>query len=152
MSLNKSEEEGLSSNNRNLLTIISLVILLLWGPVAPYGLVVRIIYLAVLPTSVWFILGYLGGKWKADESANNRLARGVAGIIAGALFIGAYLAFTAHYHTQCTQSVQTRDGSECVGDYVTVPGRDLTGTFIFTALGIIAAWYSISNHDDTSDK
>src|SRR5258708_9820399 len=106
---------GLSTNNRELLVIIVFLCLLLWGPIEPYGILVRCVYLVVLPTALWFILGYFGDKWRGDEHANNRLSRGVGGIIAGVFFVGAFLSFTANYHTVCTQSVQTSDGSECVG-------------------------------------
>lgn len=148
METGQNKEIGLSSNNRNLIVAIFFVVLLLWGPITPYGLIVRIAYLVVLPIILWFILGYVGNQWKADKSTNNRLTRGIAGIIAGVMFVGAYLSFTAHYHTECTQSVQTRDGSECVGDYVTAPGRDISGAIISVALGAVATWYAISKHND----
>lgn len=139
---------GLNSNNRNLLVGLLFVVLLIWAPVEPYGMVVRVAYLIALPALLWLGLRYFGSKWDGDEMANNRLARGIAGIIAGAFFVGAYLSFTAPYHTECTQSVRTNDGSECVGDYVTVKGRDLSGAFISLGLGALATWYAISKHDD----
>jgi hypothetical protein len=79
------------------------------------------------------------------SSSNDRLARGIAGIIAGALFVGAFLSFTAPYHTECTLSMRTWDGSECVGEYVRVKGPDISSTFIFVGLGALAAWYAISS-------
>jgi len=142
------KQTGLSSNNKNLLVVIFFVVLLLWGPINPYGIVIRIAYLAILPTLLWFSLGYFGSKWKADEMANNRLARGVAGIIAGALFVGAYLSFTAPYHNECTQSIRISDGSECVGDYISVPGSNRVGTVMLVAFGAAATWLAISKHDD----
>ncbi|OGE31538.1 hypothetical protein A3C59_05335 [Candidatus Daviesbacteria bacterium RIFCSPHIGHO2_02_FULL_36_13] len=148
MEYRQDKETGLSSNNRSLLVALFTIVLLIWGPIDPYGMVVRIIYLVALPTVLWFSLGYFGKNWKADNQSNNRLARGIAGIIAGALFVGAYLSFAASYHTECTQSVRTRDGSECVGDYVSVPGRDISGTFIYVTLGAVATWYAISKHND----
>jgi len=140
---------SLSSNNRNFLVMLLFIILLIWGPIEPYGMVVRIGYLIALPTLLWFILGYIGSKWDGDDQSNNRLARGIAGIIAGGLFVGAYLSFTAPYHAECTQSVQTWDGSECVGEYVSVKGRDLSGTFILVGLGAMATWYAISKHESS---
>ena len=140
--------KGLSSNNRNLLAGLLFVVLLIWAPVEPYGMVIRIAYLMALPALLWLGLRYFGSKWDGDEAANNRLARGIAGIIAGAFFVGAYLSFTAPYHTECTQSVQTRDGTECVGDYVTSKGRDMNGMFILVVFGALATWYAVSKHDD----
>lgn len=139
---------GLNSNNRNLLVGLLFVVLLICGPIEPYGMVVRITYLIALPTLLWFGLGYFGSKWEGDELANDRLARGIAGIIAGTLLVGAYLSFTSPYHTECTKTVQTRDGTECVGDYVTVKGRDLRGTFVLVGLGALATWYAISKDED----
>jgi hypothetical protein len=144
---NQDKETGLSSGNRNLIVILFAVVLLIWGPIAPYGMVVRIGYLVILPALLWLGLSFFGNKWKSDKLSNERLARGIAGIIAGALFVGAYLSFTAHYHTECTHSVQTRDGTECVGDYVTAKGRDMSGMFIQVVLGVLATWYAISKHN-----
>src|SRR5437016_2975041 len=101
METSQNKKIGLSSENRKLLVISFFIVLLLWGPIEPYGIVFRTIYLVILPTILWFCLGYFGGKWQADKVANDRLSRGVAGIIAGVFFVGAYLSFTATYHTEC---------------------------------------------------
>src|SRR3989344_3124142 len=115
MKADQNKENGLSFSNRRLLVVLFFAVLLLWGSVDPFGIYVRTFYLATLPTLFWFILSYFGRKWKTDTLANDRLTRGIVGIVAGALFVGAYLSFTAMHHVECTQSVRTIDGSECVG-------------------------------------
>jgi hypothetical protein len=145
------QQSGLSSGNRNLLVGILAILLLLWGPINPYGIVFRIAYLIILPILLWFILKYFGDRWKAGKSTNDRLTRGILGIVAGVFFVGAYLSFTAPYHSQCTQEARTSDGGyECVGDYVSVSGPDKVSGLMSVAFGIIAAWYSISKRDENS--
>lgn len=139
---------GLSEGNRQLIVVVFFLFLLIWGPIEPYGMVVRTAYLVLLPILLWYGLKYFGGRWKGDQEANTRLTRAIAGIIAGVFFVGAYLAFTATYHTECTKSIQTRDGSECVGDYVAVQGNDLYQTFMFGAFGLVASWYAVAKHKD----
>lgn len=139
---------GLSSENRKLLVALLFAILLIWGPIEPYGMIVRTAYLVVLPPLLWFGLGYFTKDLDIDKSTNDRLTRAIAGILAGAFFVGAYLSFTAPYHTACTQEVQTRDGTECVGDYVGVKGGDRAGAFMLILFGGIASWYAVAKHDE----
>jgi hypothetical protein len=144
----RDKKLGLSSSNRNLIVTIFFIVLLLWGPINPYGLIIRIAYLIILPILLWFCLGYFGNKWEADEAINDRLNRAIVAMIAGALFVGAYLSFTSNYHTECTQSTRTTDGTECVGDYRTVKGPDKAGVLIFVAFASIATWYAVSKRND----
>lgn len=148
--MNNNQPLGLSSGNKKVLVVLLFVVLLIFGPIEPYGLVVRTAYLIVLPILLWFSLGYFGRKWEIDDQTNDRLFRAILGIIAGAMFVGAYLSLTSKYHSECTQSVQTRDGTECVGDYISVPGADKSGAFILIILGATAAYYAISKHKEES--
>ena len=145
-----NEKPGLSRSNRGLITTIVFIILLLWGPIEPYGQVVRTIYLVAIPVLLWLVLGYFGSKWKAGELENDRLSRGIAGIIAGVFFVGAYLTATAAYHSECTKEVRTTDGGECVGDYVPVKGPDKFDVLVLVGLGIASAWYAITEHKQES--
>lgn len=56
---------GLSEKNRNYIVTIVFVALLVFGPVQPYGLVIRSLYLAAVPTALWLALRY-GGKRLVD--------------------------------------------------------------------------------------
>lgn len=139
----KEENEagvGLSGENKNLILITFVILLLIWGPIEPYGLVVRIGYLLALPAILLFVLNRLGRKWNAGVEENDRLNRAITGAIAGSLFVGAYLSFTSTHRMECTQEVRTREGMECVGEYVAVKGRDISGAYIFTVLGGVVFW------------
>lgn len=142
--------KGINSTNRNLLVIILAAILLLFGPIEPYGMVVRTAYTIILPTLLWLYLKYFGHTWEADESDNDRLNRAIVAMIAGALFVGAYLNFTATYHSECTQYARSGDGGhECVGDYATASGPNKVGGVMSVGFGIAAAWYAISKKSDS---
>ena len=43
---------------------------------------------------------------------------------------------TRSEHLECTESVRTFDGQECVGDYVSVPGPDMFGALLWLAFGV----------------
>ncbi|MFA6304819.1 MAG: hypothetical protein WCV73_02835 [Patescibacteria group bacterium] len=141
-------EKGLNFNNRRLIVIIFVFILLFWGPIEPFGLVIRIAYVILLPILLWYFLKHFGQNWDGGKLANDRLTRGIIGIIAGVLFVGAYFYATSKYHTECTQEIQTRDGIECVGDYVPVKGPDHVNAIFLVALGITATWYSIFRRNE----
>lgn len=141
----KSEkpEVGLSDENRYLLVGLVFIALLLWGPVN-LGFAVRLTYLILGPLFFWLILKYAGKHWNAGALGNDRLNRAIVSAIAVGFFVFAYQSYAAKYHSECTQRVQTRDGSECVGDYETVPGRDMEGVVLWSLLGVSAGWYAIS--------
>jgi hypothetical protein len=63
-------------------------------------------------------------SWQTNET-RDRIGRGVAGIIAGALAVLSITAFQSDTRLVCTQVERTIDGDECVGDTLRVPGRDI---------------------------
>jgi hypothetical protein len=139
---------GLSSRNREYIVLLVFVALLLFGPVEPYGLVIRLAYLAVIPSILWFGLWYWGGRLDIDALTNERINRAITGSIAGVLLVGAYLTYTAGHHQECTQYARTSDGRECVGDYVTVAGGDPGMALMLLLFAGIAFWIAISRESD----
>ena len=111
-----------------------------WGI---FDWLIDLVFLAVLFVVVHFGLKYFWRVWKPDGSAEDRLSRAVAGAIAGALFLGAVLATQDKAHQECTQTVRTNDGTECVGDYVTVPGPDIVMACIEAFCGAMAMAISL---------
>ena len=144
MSRSQNEETGLSQSNRTFIVSVFTIALLLLGTVEPYGMVIRIAYLILLPVALWYGLRYFGSRWRMGELENDRLNRAIAGIIAGVLFVQAFSYWTASHHMECTQEVQTRDGIECVGDYVTAKGPDRSKAFTVAFFGGLAVWYAIT--------
>lgn len=146
----KGRNIGLSETNINLIVGLFFFGLLLGGPIDPPNLLIRLAYLIILPVALWLVLRNLGKSWNADEAKNDRLNRTIVGILAGLLFINAYVSFTSSSHTECTQYVRSTEGGggrECVGDYVKVEGRDISGALIYAGLGIAAVWYSAFRED-----
>jgi len=139
---------GFSSRNRNYVVLLVFVALLLFGPVEPYGLVIRLAYLAAIPTIIWFVLWYWGDEWDIDPLTNDRINRAITGSLTGVLLVGAYLTYTASTHSECTRSVLTRDGSECVGDYVTVGGGDKGMALMMVVFAGFAFWAAVSRDSD----
>jgi hypothetical protein len=132
--------KGLSSQNINLLAILTFMLLLLLDS---YGIFFKGIYLIAIPVGVWLILTYVGNRLNITSENSNLIDRAIVGSIAIIFFIMAYQTFTIPYHFTCTHRVRVWDGYECVGDYVTVAGRDIFMVLLFTVIGIIATWYSI---------
>lgn len=151
---NKSDnnEIGLSDNNVSLIVVLVFVLLLLFGPIEPYGLVVRTVCLFFIPLALWALLYFLGGMIPIDNKANEYINRGIYFLITGLLLLGAYFSFTADSHMVCDYVIQTRDGQECVGDYKSVDGSDIGSTFIQIVLAGIAFWMAISKREDGEDN
>src|SRR5690349_9565350 len=115
---------GLSRGNIGLIVGVAAVVLLIFGPVKPFGLIIRLAYLILIPALLFLGLCALGSYLRMDTSSNDRLRRAIFGAIAGALFVGAYLSATASYHTECDPGSPGNTTSECGGDYITVKGPD----------------------------
>lgn len=145
------EEEvqvGLNDTNRGMLTSMAFFIALLFGPVNPPELAVRIGYLIAIPVVVWFSLKFLGARWQLGEEDNKRVNCLLWGVLSGALLVGAYLQYSRGYYFECTQRILTRDGQECVGDYVPVEGADMVGTLMFLLAAAGAFWFGFVRQRD----
>ena len=136
------QPDAASSGNgiRGFLTGLLALILLLtvWEPPsvgAVPGWVLRI-GLILGPTGMaWLILRYVWAEWKPDKAANDRVSRGVAGAVGGALFVLSGRAALAKSHV--------------VGeDFVSVPGPDLFMVFMLALFGVVALWVSIKKPDE----
>lgn len=148
MNSNQESVNGLSDENRKFIVILVIGILLIFGPVEPYGLAIRFAYLIIIPTLTWLALKYWGSKWEIDKQSNDQLNRVIAGGIAGALLVGAYLSYTASYHTECDQYAGRGDNRECVGDYITVKGPATSKALMEVAFAGIAIWYAVSKRPE----
>ena len=139
----EGDEKGLSDENRKFIVVLVAGILLFFGPVEQSGLL-WYGYLIIIPTLTWLALKHWGSKWEMDRRSNDQLSRVIAGGIAGALLVGAYLSYTASYHTECDQYAGRGDNRECVGDYITVKGPATSKALMEVAFAGIAVWYAVS--------
>lgn len=132
---------GLNEKNRNYIVGIVFVALLIFGPVQPYGMVVRAVYLAGIPAVLWLALRYGGENLELRPDDNDRLNRSITAAIAGMLVVAAFQAATATHHGECTQTVRDgQDGHECVGDTITVKGPDYGMAFMWITMAGFAFW------------
>lgn len=130
---------GLSAKNRNYIVGIVFFALLILGPVQPYGMIIRVSYLAAIPSILWLVLRYVGDKLDMAPSDNDRLSRGITAAIAGMLLLTAYQSATASYHNDCSQTVRAGQGGyECVGDIVTLKGPDTGAAFMWFVFAGVA--------------
>jgi hypothetical protein len=109
----------------------------------PYPWWIRVLFVLLVPTAAWFALKWIWWEWQPDRATEDRLARTLAGGVAGALIVAAVLKAQATSHFECSQLIQTRDGQECVGDYVRVSGADRGGAFVCVILGSFAIWFGM---------
>lgn len=139
----ETSEFGLSYKNITTITTLIFVLLLLFGPIEPYGILIRTLYLIIIPILVYIFLKYFGQKIRINKTLDDYLNRAIIACIAGGLLVGAYFSITTKYHTECNQYVNTRDGRECVGDYIQVKGIDSRGALVQIVFAGIAIWLSI---------
>jgi len=138
---------GLSRTNRNYVVGLVFFLLLLFGPVQPYGLVVRFAYLAVIPAMLWLALYFGGRHLDIDAIMNDHITRAITAGLAGALVVAAFVAFTADYHFDCAQVVPDGSG-DCVGEQVMKSGADYVRGFMATMLAVVAFWIAIAPSRD----
>ncbi len=128
---------------------------MLLGPFPLLKLVPRgwpaIALLIIGPVAAWLLLIFVWKQWRPDFAAEDRFGRAVAGVTAGVLLVASGLATQEQTHEVCTQSVRTRDGTECVGDYVEEPGADYFQVLVLVSLAATAFWLSVSGAAKSSD-
>ena len=121
---------------------------LLFGPVNPPELAVRIGYLIAIPVGVWFSLKFLSAPWQLGVEDNKRVNCLLWGVLSGGLLVGANLTYSRGYYFKCTQTILTRDGQECVGDYVPVESADVVGTLMLLLAAGGAFWIGFARQRD----
>lgn len=141
-----NQENGLSNANRNYVVALAFFALLVFGPVEPYGLLIRMLYLVAVPVFIWFLLWLFGRYFSIDPVTNDYINRALTASIAGMLLAAAYVSFTSEYHLECTQYARDGDGSkECVGELITVPGPDKGNAFMLILLAGVAFWIAVAS-------
>ncbi len=125
--------------SRNVISVTLFIVLLIYGPIYGWtgGMVVRIAYLIVLPYGLWFLLDWIWGYFYIEDYIDNIIERITYSLIGLFLIIRVFIEITAKNHLVNTMWIQTRDGSEAVGDDILVPGPDYHASFAFFALGLI---------------
>ena len=134
---------GLSEKNKTFILVIIFALLIFLGPIEPYGMIIRISYLIIIPAIIWTIFWYYGDKWNIDITTNDKITSTLCGVLVGIFLINAYVSYTANYHTECTKIVQTRDGQECVGDYIRVKGSDKSGAILSLIFAGISFYFAV---------
>jgi len=136
-------EEEIDLGIPNFFTGLIAFVVMVGGPDGP---VWRFpIYLLALPPFVWLTLRWVWRSWRPIPTAEERVRRVIAGGIAVAAVVGAVFALTAKDHYVCTQEVRTADGTECVGDNVTVPGADRGGAFMCGLVAFLAGRFAMKS-------
>lgn len=138
-----NEKRGIDQKNRQLIAAIVFGLLLFFEPFAPSGGVIWILYIAGIPSAVYFVLSYFGKYWRIDQAANVRVRGALFGIVSGAFFMFSLQSFTADQHYVCDQKARNGDEIECIGEYVLVDGADLSAGLIKLLFGSAAFWLAI---------
>jgi hypothetical protein len=126
---------------RKFLVGVVAFVLLIWGPLG--ALWIRTVYLVAVPIATWFFLDRVWASWRPDAAAEDRLRRTIAGVVGGVMLVGAVLATQKADHFVCTQEVRGVDGTECVGDYIRVPGPDFGEAALLAAGAAFAIRFGI---------
>ena len=131
---------------RNLISGIVFVILLFWGPINhswPGEIFVRIGYLIIIPNVVWWLLKLLWNYWKPTDKEEDIADKIGAAIICLGLWTIAVIEAISKTHIGNTHWIQTREGSEAVGDDVVLSGPDWGFVFMLCLISVCFLWYGI---------
>lgn len=75
-------------HSRYYIVVAVVLALLMWGPLDhddPWGLVIRLGYLVLVPLFVWFVLMGVWKQWRPDAVAEDRLERTLHGMTSGVM-------------------------------------------------------------------
>jgi hypothetical protein len=92
--MKEDNKVGLSNSNRCFIVGIVFATLLIFGPIEPYGLFIRIAYLVAIPMLAWIVFGCLGKRWNLNNLSNDRLNRALLAFIAGTILIFSIMSPT----------------------------------------------------------
>ena len=149
INMNQNKEgAGLSGGNISYIVGIICAAIIIFGPVSD-NFIFRSATIILLPAIVWLGLRHYGKKWDMDRVSNDRLSRAISALLGGVFIVLAVLSLNQKYHQECTKEVKTRDGSECVGDFVRVRGSDKSGAFIDLIFAGLALWHAIAKRPET---
>jgi hypothetical protein len=133
-------------NFKSYLTGTIFWILLIWGPIdhsKPFGLGIRAGYLILVPLIIWLLLNWIWNHWQPNIKSEIILERILSGIICIALFVFAYFEAISNTHIENTQQIQTRDGIEDVGEYVTLQGANSGNVFLLIIIALLVLWFGV---------
>lgn len=126
-------------------TVAAIMMILVPRPDMEYGNGLHFAYTVGICAALWFGMGWFWKRWQPDPAAEDLVNRGLCAAT-GVLLLGlAYGASNADTHGVCTQGIQTRDGPECVGDYVPEDGPDKGQVLMLLVAAGIAFWIAVKN-------
>lgn len=149
--MKSQQDTQLSNANITFISWMVVGLLVLWGPVNPPDLLIRSTYLIAIPLTVWLLLKVFQKYRSVRRDVNGNLTSTLLGLLSGLFIALAYSDLTSEYHTVCDHYIRTRDGRECVGDYVTVAGPDRGSAFFWTLIGGAAFWFGVIRGTDRLD-
>jgi hypothetical protein len=131
---------------RKYFIVVIIISLLIWGPINNSWsgwLVIRLGYLILIPTIVWFLLGGIWNKWQLSTKLDNALVRILSSLNCVALLIMAFFETQRETHFENTKWVRTYDGMEAVGEDIMVKGPDWGNAFILIILVALIFWFGV---------
>lgn len=133
--MESEDTSGLSAGNRSFIVTLIFLSLVLFGPAEEN----RLFYMIGVPVAAWAILRFVGDRLDIDGGLNDRIRRALTAALAGIFMMGAFEAYNASEHLECTRSVADGyGGSECIGDEVPVSGPDRGKIFLLGILACVA--------------
>jgi hypothetical protein len=129
---------------RKYLTTVIFIALLIFGPINdswPVWLVIRIGYLILIPTIIWFILRWIWDKCQPRRRLEQILERGLSILIGCILIFYSIFEFFSDTHIGNTQWIRTRDGMEAVGDDIILKGPDYGIIITLIIVSLFFFWH-----------
>jgi hypothetical protein len=127
-------------NFKNYFATTILIVLLIWGPINhswPAWIAIRIGYLLLIPFLIYKTIDWIWNYFDFSDKLDNILERILSVIISISLFTFAIIEATSKNHVGNTQSIQTRDGIEEVGEDIILQGPDWRNVLVLVIFAVI---------------
>lgn len=131
---------------RNIFTTAIFILLLIWGPIdheSSSGMIIRFLYLILIPFSTFFILKWIWDFSKIQGHTERIFENILITSICIFLLFLAYDEFTSKTHWINTEQIPTHDGYEDVGEDIEVPGGNKGVALIWVLLSGIIFWNGV---------
>lgn len=131
---------------RKYFVAVIIIALLIWGPIDhswPLWFLIRLSYLILIPTIVWFVTEWIWNKWQINTKLDNALVRILSSLNCVVLLIMAFFETQRETHIENTKWVRTYDGMEAVGEDIMVKGPDWGNAFILIIIVALIFWFGV---------
>jgi hypothetical protein len=105
--------------------------------------IIRFSLLILAPLLSWFAVGFIWKYFSITNRTEIVLNKVLSGLISFAFLVLAILECFKTTHFENTETIRTSNGLEDVGDYISVPGPNVSFIILFLIFSFLFFWFGV---------